>query len=220
MLNMNAINFYSFYQRLINEDIITSQRELASLLGIKGSAISQAKRRKVIPRSWIPTISEKMNLTPEWIKTGNGEKYFDKFCDNNHSFEVVPKVKARLSAGDGSFDVDQKISEYYSFQKIWLRKKGNPKDMVLMDIAGNSMEPELKDGDTVLIDGSKNEILAGAIYAVGVEDTVLIKRVEKLPNKLVLISDNEKYSPTYITGDDINRVRVLGKIIWICREMK
>ena len=220
MLTMNPMSFHSFYQRLINEGIITSQRELASLLDVKGSAISQAKRREVIPRAWIPKISEKMNLIPEWIKSGNGDKYFDKSCDDIHSFEVVPKVKARLSAGDGSFDVDQKISEYYSFQKIWLRKKGNPKDMVLMDITGNSMEPELKNGDTVLVDRSKNEILAGAIYAVGVEDTVLIKRVEKLPDKLVLISDNEKYSPTYITGDDINRVRVLGKIIWICREIK
>ncbi len=217
---MNAINFHSFYQRLFNEGIIASQRDLASLLGVKGSAISQAKKRKVIPRAWITEISEKMNLIPKWIKTGNGEKYFNKPDDSDHSFEIVPKVKARLSAGDGSFDVDQKISEYYSFQKIWLRKKGNPKDMVLMDIAGNSMEPELKDGDTVLVDRSKSEILAGAIYAVGVEDTVLIKRVEKLPHKLVLISDNEKYSPTYITGDDINRVRILGKVIWICREIK
>lgn len=220
MPNMNSINFDSFYQRLFSEGIIASQRELASLLGVKGSAISQAKKRKVIPRAWITEISEKMNLTPKWIKTGNGEKYFDKPDDNNHSFEIVPKVKTRLSAGGGSFDVDQKISEYYSFQKLWLRKKGNPKNMVLMDIVGNSMEPELKDGDTVLVDRAKSEILAGAIYAVGVEDTVLIKRVEKLPDKLVLISDNEKYPPTYITGDDINRVRVLGKIIWSCREIK
>jgi len=217
---MNTTSFHSFYQRLIDERIITSQRELASLLGVKGPAISQAKKRKVIPRAWITEISEKMNLIPEWIKTGNGEKYFDKLYDSNHSFEVIPKVKARLSAGDGSFDVNQKISEYYSFQTIWLRKKGNPENMVLMDIAGNSMEPELKNGDTVLVDRSKREILAGAIYAVGVEDTVLIKRVEKLPDKLVLISDNEKYSPTYITGDDINRVRILGKVIWICREIK
>ena len=217
---MNEINFHFFYQRLIDEGIITSQRELASLLGVNGSAISQAKKRKVIPRAWVTEISEKMNLTPEWIKTGNGEKYFDKFCDNKQMFEVVPKVQTRLSAGDGSFYVDQSISEYYPFQKLWLRKKGNPKNMVLMDIVGNSMEPELKNGDTVLVDRSKMKILAGAIYAVGVEDTVLIKRVEKLPDKLVLISDNEKYSPTYITGDDINRVRVLGKVIWICREIK
>jgi len=217
---MNAIIFHPFYQRLFSEGIIASQRELASLLGVKDSAISQAKKIKIIPSAWITEISEKMNLTPKWIKTGNGEKYFDKPDDSNHSFEIVPKVKARLSAGDGSFDVDQKIAEYYSFQKLWLRKKGNPKNMVLMDIVGNSMEPELKDGDTVLVDRSKSEILAGAIYAIGVEDTVLIKRVEKLPDKLVLISDNEKYSPTYISGDDINRVRILGKIIWICREIK
>ena len=217
---MNAIIFHPFYQRLFSEGIIASQRELASLLGVKDSAISQAKKRKIIPRAWITEISEKMNLTPKWIKTGNGEKYFDKPDDSNHSFEIVPKVKARLYAGDGSFDVDQKIAEYYSFQKLWLRKKGNPKNMVLMDIVGNSMEPELKDGDTVLVDRSKSEILAGAIYAIGVEDTVLIKRVEKLPDKLVLISDNEKYSPTYISGDDINRVRILGKIILICREIK
>ena len=62
MLNMNEISFHSFYQRLINEGVITSQRKLASLLGVKGSAISQAKRREVIPRAWIPKISEKMNL--------------------------------------------------------------------------------------------------------------------------------------------------------------
>jgi len=217
---MITTNFHSFYQRLTNEGFVTSQRELASLLGVKSSAISQAKKRNVIPRTWITEISEKMNLTPKWIKTGIGVKYFDKLYDNNHAFEIVPKVKARLSAGNGSFDVGQKIDGYYSFQKIWLRKKGNPKNMVLMDIVGNSMEPELKDGDTVLVDRSKNEILAGAIYAVGVEDTVLIKRVEKLPDKLVLISDNQKYSSTYICGNDINRVRILGKVIWICREIK
>ncbi len=217
---MNAICFDSFYQRLISEGIVSSQRELALLLEVKSSAISQAKRRKVIPRAWITKISEKMSLTPEWIKTGNGEKYFDDFSNKNNSFEVIPKVMAHLSAGDGSFDVDQNISEYYSFQKAWLRSKGNPHNMVLVDISGNSMEPELKDGDTVLVDRSKNEILAGAIYAIGVEDTVLIKRIEKLPDKLVLISDNAKYSPTFITGDDINRVRILGKVIWVCREIK
>lgn len=217
---MTATSFHSFYQRLFNEGIISSQNELALLLGVKGSAISQAKKRNAVPRAWITELSEKMDLNSKWIKTGAGEQYFNKPDDNNQSFETIPKVKTRLSAGDGSFDVDQKIADYYSFQKLWLRKRGNPANMVLMDIVGNSMEPELKDGDTVLVDRSKREILAGAIYAVGVEDTVLIKRLEKLPDKLVLRSDNEKYSPIYITGDDINRVRVLGKVLWICREIR
>ncbi len=60
-----------------------------------------------------------------------------------------------------------------------VKKKGNPKSMVLMDIVGNSMEPELKDGDTFLVNRSENEILAGAIYTVGVEDTVFNKKGRK-----------------------------------------
>ncbi len=140
--------------------------------------------------------------------------------DSETKFELIPKVKARLSAGGGSFETEPDIKGYYSFQKEWLIKKGNPQTMVLMDVFGNSMEPELRDGDTVLIDQSKSDILAGAIYAIGIEDTVVVKRVEKLPDKLVLISENKRYDPVYLQGDEIDSVRVLGKIIWICREIK
>jgi phage repressor protein C with HTH and peptisase S24 domain len=132
---------------------------------------------------------------------------------------MIPKVKARLSAGSGSFEVGSNIEGYYSFQKEWLRGKGSSKHMVLMDICGNSMEPELRNGDTVLVDQSKTEILAGAIYAIGIDDTVMVKRIEKLPDKLVLISENERYSPTYLQGEEVNNVRILGKVIWICREV-
>ena len=92
--------------------------------------------------------------------------------------------------------------------------------MVLMDIFGNSMAPEMKDGDTVLIDQSQMDILSGAIYAVGVEDTIMVKRVEKHPNTLVLLSDNKDYAPIYLKDHDAGSIRMIGKVIWICRELK
>ena len=67
--------------------------------------------------------------------------------------------------------------------------------MVLMDITGNSMEPELKERDTVLIDQSQKAVLAGAIYAVGLDDTIGVKRLEKRPKELVLFSENGNYLP-------------------------
>jgi len=100
-----------------------------------------------------------------------------------------------------------------------LRTKGAINKMVLMDISGNSMEPEMKNGDTILIDESQKDILAGAIYAIGVDDTIMVKRLEKHPNKLVLISDNNDYSPIYLQGDEINSARIIGRVIWICREL-
>ena len=92
--------------------------------------------------------------------------------------------------------------------------------MVLMEVVGNSMEPELKEGDMVLIDQAKTDILAGGIYAVGVEETVMVKRVERLPGTLVLHSDNKDYSPVMLSGDELHNVRLIGKIIWSAREFR
>jgi phage repressor protein C with HTH and peptisase S24 domain len=90
--------------------------------------------------------------------------------------------------------------------------------MVLLDIFGNSMEPELRAGDTVLVDQSQKDVLAGAIYAVGIDDTIMVKRLEKHPNRLVLLSDNRDYEPIYLENNDLQNVRVIGKVIWVCRE--
>ena len=216
---MIKLDFNSFFRRVSETIGITSQKELAIALEIHSSAISQAKRRDSIPQNWITRLSIKFDLNPGWIESGNGQKHLKSLHDNATNFEVIPKVKARLSAGSGSFEVSPEIEGYYSFQKKWLEKKGNSSNMVLMDIFGNSMEPELRDRDTVLIDQSKKEILAGAIYAIGVEDTVMVKRVEKLPDKLVLLSENKGYSTIFLQGDEIKNVRILGKVIWICREL-
>ena len=92
--------------------------------------------------------------------------------------------------------------------------------MVAMEVFGHSMEPVISEGDTVLIDQSNTRIIAGAIYAVGVEDTILVKRLEKHPDKLVLSSDNKAYEPIFLSLDDMDKVRILGKVIWSCREYR
>jgi phage repressor protein C with HTH and peptisase S24 domain len=82
------------------------------------------------------------------------------------------------------------------------------------------MAPELKDGDTVLVDESQKAIIAGALYAVGIEDTVMVKRVEKHPNNLVLQSDNKDYAPIFLNESDMNMARIIGKVVWVAREYR
>lgn len=52
-----------------------TQVELASLLGIKQSSISDAKRRNVIPPEWRMKLFEKLGVNPTWILTGKGPAY-------------------------------------------------------------------------------------------------------------------------------------------------
>ena len=220
VINMVPTKFETFLQRVFEATGVTSQTELASALKINRSAITQARKKNSIPDKWILQLYRSFGLNPDWVETGSGQTFLSKYDPTDSVFKNIPKVKARLSAGDGSFEVGSEIEGYYAFRKDWLVTKGTINNMVLMDIFGNSMEPEMKDGDTILIDESQKDVLAGAIYAVGVDDTIMVKRLEKHPNKLVLLSDNKDYSPIFLQSNEINSVRIIGKVVWICRELK
>ena len=212
--------FEAFLKRVYQATGVASQNELANVLGVNRSAITQARKKDTIPDKWILKLYRSFGLNPDWLDTGAGPNFVQPAKEIDNAFQQIPKVTARLSAGGGSFEVGSDIEGYYAFRKDWLLNKGNAGRMVLLDIFGNSMEPELKDGDTVLIDESQKDILAGAVYAVGVEDTILVKRVEKHPNKLVLRSDNTAYVPIFLNGAEAESVRIIGKVIWVCREFR
>lgn len=215
---MPFVKFEDILKRIFEATGISSQTELASTLGINRSAITQARKKDAMPDKWILKLYRIYGLNPNWIENGTEPMFLKSTGDS--VFKNIPKVSARLSAGSGSFEVGTEIEGYYAFRKDWLSTKGNISRMVLMNIFGNSMEPELKDGDTILIDESQKDILAGAIYAIGVEDTIMVKRVEKHPNKLVLISENKDYSPIYLDEKEMKNIRIIGKVIWICREFR
>lgn len=216
---MTIHHFESFFERVAAATDIRSQTELAATLGINRSAVTQAKKKGTIPANWVLGLSRKFGLNPDWLEKGVGDPKESKFC-YDPEFDKIPKVNARLCAGDGSFEVGSDIQGFYAFRKDWLSRKGSAGNMVLMDIFGNSMSPELKDGDTVLVDESQKAIIAGALYAVGIEDTVMVKRLEKHPNKLVLQSDNKDYTPIFLREEEMDMARIIGKVVWVGREYR
>ena len=213
------LQFDEFLKRVFTATGVESQMELAAALGINRSAITQARKKGAVPERWLLGLYRKFGLNPDWLENGIGSIFIKSGRDDDEAFAYVPKVQARLCAGGGSFEVDDGVEGYYSFRQAWLAGKGSVDNMVLLDVFGNSMEPELKDGDTVLIDQARTDIIAGAVYAVGIDDTIMVKRLEKHPNSLVLLSDNARYAPISLEREEMEGVRILGKVIWSCREL-
>ncbi|NOQ20939.1 MAG: transcriptional regulator [Desulfobacterales bacterium] len=212
---------FDIFSKKVSDVIgLRNQNELSAVIGVNSSSITQARKRDKIPANWILQLCLKYGLNPNWLKKDIGPVFIQPFNNAEEEFMQIPKVRARLCAGGGSFEVGSEIEGYYSFRKDWLSRKGNADKMVLMDIFGNSMEPELKEGDVVLIDESKKDILAGSIYAVGIDDTIMVKRLEKRPKGLALLSENIKNETIYMEGEDLNRVRLIGKVLWVGREFK
>jgi len=216
------MKFDIFMRRAFEALQISSQNKLAIFLGINRAGITQAKKKGAVPEKWILELYRKYGINPDWIETGKG-KMFIAERDGSEivpEYISVPHVKARLSAGPGSFEVDETVRDYWMSRTDWLNHKGPASCMILIDIYGNSMEPELKHGDAVMIDTSQKDIQPGAITAVGIDDAIMVKRIEKHPGKLVLRSDNKDYESIYLGPEEMGSFRVIGKVVWISRDVK
>ena len=210
-----------------------SQEDFAKMVGISKGSLGFYERDENLPNSEvILKICSEGDCPIEWLLTGkdpgeHGSSYPVRSEGNIEVIEastadiiLIPMVEAKLSAGHGSFETSDKSERKYSFRRDFLARKGNHKEMVLMRVSGDSMEPEIKDGDVVLLDQSQKSPLPGRIYAVGVEDMVYLKRIDAQPGKLILYSDNAAYKPLEIDtrGDMEHQARIIGRAIWWCRE--
>lgn len=86
--NMN-VNFAEQMERIKRITGKKTQTELAYLLGVKQSSISDAKRRGKIPSNWLVILMRYKHANPEWILTENGP-----------TFIAFPPVEPRYETGD------------------------------------------------------------------------------------------------------------------------
>ena len=178
--------------------------ELAKITGISNANISRWLKGDRDPRiGEFSPVLEYLGITMQLP----GEEYYD--------FSYIPKVAAVAGAG-ASLETSDAIVGYYAFRTDFLgREHISERNSVLMDIRGDSMEPTLKDGDTVLIDQSEKDILDGRIYVVTLGDELRVKRVQKGWDGIVLTSDNPRYSDIHIAARDLDAFKVHGRVRWV-----
>lgn len=134
-------------------------------------------------------------------------------------FIFIPRVSGEISAGGGLLP-DDTIEMRIAFKKDWIAKKGDPHNMSLIRVSGDSMEPTLCSGDIVLVDHNRNYVDPhGGIYALSMDSMIMLKRVQMMchTQKLKIISDNEKYEPIETSPEQVS---INGKVIWFAREIE
>ena len=84
---------------------------------------------------------------------------------------------------------------------------------------GDSMTgARILDGDIVII-RQQSDIDDGEIAAVLIEDEATLKRVYKMPGRLVLRAENPCYAPIDLSGAELDGVRILGKAVYFISEV-
>ena len=130
-------------------------------------------------------------------------------------YAFVPLYDAQCSAGDGSWNENSRVLTHLSFTRYSLRKQGlTPDHLSAIRIDGDSMEPVLNSGDTVLIDHTRTAIEGEGIYVLRFEDHLYAKRLQRNFDGVVIISANKEYAPVTVPSDRLDELQVVGRAVW------
>jgi SOS-response transcriptional repressor LexA len=133
------------------------------------------------------------------------------------SYDFIPRVVAVAGAGE-SLQTEGAFKSLYAFRKEFLAREGiEAKSAVMMYVSGDSMEPTIMDRDTILIDKRDNVPKDGYIYAVTLGDALMVKRMQKIIDGWILKSDNPKYAPVTVQGQEQEKMVVHGRVRWFSR---
>ncbi len=189
-------------QRFSNEDL---RREINAVRSEMAEALDEVISRLPRPVQGLDALAE-----PESGKVV-------EFPDPDAEICGLPyRVNIGGAAGPGAFVDDENVIKLIGFRRDWLRKHGiNPDKCSLIDVLGNSMEPELRDKAIILIDHQRTRRLAGRIFAVRSDDGLQIKRLEHDNHDWLLVSDHERYKPVRWPRE----AEVIGQVMWAGRTL-
>jgi phage repressor protein C with HTH and peptisase S24 domain len=128
---------------------------------------------------------------------------------------LIPMRDVWASAGPGADNGDEPIVGHMRFPEAFVRSWGRPTTRVeAIQARGDSMYPNITDGQWVLIDRGDRRLVEGLVYGFRTPDGLRLKRYQKaIDGSPVLASDNrDLYAPERLSPDDIEQLHVAGRV--------
>ena len=170
-------------------------------------------------RKVLISLAECTGVSLEWLMTGSGTEEVggnSSHISTDETYAYVPLYDARCSAGHGSWNENAKVLTMLAFTAYSLRKQGlTPSKLSAVRVDGDSMAGLLEDGDTVMIDHSRNQLEAEAVYVIRLDDHLYAKRLQRLFDGSVrIISENKAYGDVVVSKTQLNDLTIIGRVVW------
>lgn len=134
--------------------------------------------------------------------------------------ELVPVYDVQASAGHGAFAGYETEAYGLAFPPDYLNKltRSSRKNLAIISVKGESMEPTLIDDDIVLLDMSKRNLSFDGLFVISFDDALHVKRVGRSAKRgfVTIISDHPKYLPIERSIEDTD---VVGRVLWYGRKV-
>lgn len=203
------MGFGSVLRDLRKQNHLT-QAELAKILNIAESTISMWELGKRTPDfEKLEEIADYFNVDMNYLH-GQSDVPNQYQAANPKNIIPMPRMNqipllGTIACGEPTL-AEENIEEHVDIPEhihadFALRCKGD-----------SMIGARIHDGDVVYI-RQQPAVDNGQIAAVLIEDEATLKRVYVSPNTLILQPENSKYEPMVYSGDRLENVRILGKVV-------
>jgi phage repressor protein C with HTH and peptisase S24 domain/DNA-binding phage protein len=129
-------------------------------------------------------------------------------------YTFVPREQARVFDGKATMIRSQQVVDSLAFKTEWVRRRllAAPRNLMLVEVVGDSMAPTLVDSDLILVDLGEPRFKQDGVYVLRRDTELVVKRLQRRPDgKLIIRSDNPAYESTILSRETLG---IIGRVIW------
>lgn len=215
------------------------KRLISTTCGVSYEAVRQwfAGDTSNIKNDNLLALARGLDTTVDWLLDGVSEPPRRRAMDNvvkgdfrHHQKEdelVIPQYDVVGSMGPGKFLPKEYIETVRNItvRTEYLREQGitytNGDNLSVITGFGESMAGTFSSGDPLIVDQGVNEVIVDGIYVFTLDGMLYIKRLQRLPKMLRMISDNESFPPYDIKGAELESLVIHARVLlaWNARKL-
>ncbi|WP_417329196.1 S24 family peptidase [Halomonas cupida] len=163
------------------------------------------------PRGWLDT---------DHAAGLDADDGFTPRSPSEEDYALIEQLTVNGDCGNGYHNDHVEVRGGLVFKRDWIKRMGSkPENLKVIYATGDSMEPYIVDGDVVLLDLSKTDLVSGKAYVIHRPDgEVSIKRItQRLSGTWMISSDNPNkvaYPDEEMSVTSAAQVPIIGQVIW------
>lgn len=204
-----------FPERLKDAMGATGARAFARICSLSEGAIRSYLSGDTYPTlDRLEQIASAAGVSAVWLAFGIDERAQQEIEDDKYAY--IPLYDARVSAGHGAWNDSAKVLTMLAFTRYSIRKQGlEPAHLAAFRVDGDSNEPILSDGDTVMVDLRRKDMRGDAMYVICMGGHLFAKRLQlQLDGGFQVISANAAYPPVLVPKGQLDELEIIGRVVW------
>ncbi|EPR43676.1 CI repressor [Desulfovibrio sp. X2] len=218
----DAGQFEEVYARVMQAAGAETQMDLARRLGIRQSSVSDAKKKRRVPSSWVLSLCIESGWNPRWLLTGEpprrlvagGKVSREKIAEESGELMIVA-VHSPEICRIGQEWVSPEIS------RICIPVGYDCPGLLVLPAGEGGFEPHIRRGAYVGIETARASVADGDIYAVLLPEAGLVFRRVFLDigREALQLRGEDKDAPLLTIPLGQKDARLVGRVAWTLQRL-